>query len=709
VSRPRAARARAADLAVLALAAAFFAAWYAPAVFGGAIWTGEDTAAYFFSNRARLHALAHADGFSWWDPVPGLGQPRLANIQSGIFAPLSLLFYLLPTATVFRFYPPLVLTLLTALCFGLFRVRGARRLPALLGALGFATMGTVATHVQHLSAIETLLWWPAVLLCWELHLRGGGAGWLVAAGLAFAFQCFGALPQYVFYGCLLMAVWMGAGIWERRADRRAALRAGLSAVAVAGIGLGVASWQLLPFAEFAQHSHRMLLHAPERFLDRYRAAAHEIPLALAAESFWLIEAPPQAYGAPYPNLPNLSLVVVGLAVLGLLRRPRPWWAGAAVLFFLLGMLGSAGGVGRLLGAVVPFASQLRAPRRMIVPAGFLLCWLACRGLDGIRPPRRAALLAAAASLWVACVAWTTRRGEDAYVTPDFFEVPAAVRSAQPRVAVDVLRSPALPGLFAVNASLAAGVPTLLQREVLVPANFFEAYFASQFGSLEQVRMLDAFIEAMAVPLLHPDAPLLRAFGLRSVLRYVAGGVRVDAVADALPDHFVTPEVEVIPKREARWKRFADAAWDPGRVALVAQPVPRAPRGGQQPAAIQVLEQRPDRERLEVDSGGGLLVTSGLYFPGWRVWVDGEELPPVEVDGALRAVPLASGRHAVLWRYEPRWLGAAWLASAAAALLAAGTALASRRTQRGGTRMGSPEVPGSAQRKPSGGGSAPGPS
>ena len=148
-------RGRLADFGALAFVASFFALWYAPAVFGGKIWLGEDTEAYFFANRARLYGLAHGGAFSWWDPVPGLGQPRLANIQSGSFAPLSLLFYALPTPGVFRFYPPLVLTLLAAFSFGLFRARGASTLPALAGGLAFATMGSVATHVQHLSAIET--------------------------------------------------------------------------------------------------------------------------------------------------------------------------------------------------------------------------------------------------------------------------------------------------------------------------------------------------------------------------------------------------------------------------------------------------------------------------------------------------------------------------------------------------------------------------
>jgi hypothetical protein len=148
--------------------------------------------------------------------------------------------------------------------------------------------------------------------------------------------------------------------------------------------------------------------------------------------------------------------------------------------------------------------------------------------------------------------------------------------------------------------------------------------------------------------------------------------------DPLPVYFVAPVLEVIPSREARWERFADAEWDPGRVAIAAEPMALAVDDPAAPTSIRVVEEGPDVQRLEVDSGGGVLVTSGLHFPGWRVWIDGAEAGPVEVDGALRGVALAPGRHAVLWRYEPTWLGTAWLASAAAALVAAAVAWAARR-------------------------------
>jgi len=142
----------------------FFAAWYAPGVFGGQVYYAEDIANYFLANRGALYDLAHGGAFSWWDPLPGLGMPRLGNIQTGYLTPLSSLFYALPPTEAFRFYPPLALGVLALFCFALFRAKGVGPIPALFGALAFSTLGNVATHVQQPPVLDTLVWLPATLL-----------------------------------------------------------------------------------------------------------------------------------------------------------------------------------------------------------------------------------------------------------------------------------------------------------------------------------------------------------------------------------------------------------------------------------------------------------------------------------------------------------------------------------------------------------------
>jgi hypothetical protein len=65
---------------------------------------------------------------------------------------------------------------------------------------------------------------------------------------------------------------------------------------------------------------------------------------------------------------------------------------------------------------------------------------------------------------------------------------------------------------------------------------------------------------------------------------------------------------------------------------------------------------------------GTLVVNDAWYPGWRAWVDGREVPIRRANGFVRAVPVPAGDHAVTMRFEPpdgaplRWLlVASWLA------------------------------------------------
>jgi hypothetical protein len=676
------------DVAACGFILLYFVVWFAPGVLGGQILFVEDTASYFFANRSVLYALAHGGEFSWWDPLPGLGLPRLANLQSGYLSPFSALFYLLPTARVFAFYPALVLSVLGLFCFGLFRVKGLGVLPALFGALSFSSLGNVTAHTQHLPFIETLVWLPGTLLAWELHCRSDRGVWAVLAGVGVAFQCLGA-PQFVLYNALVMAVWMGLDLWDLRRDRRLLLARLAAGAGIAVLGIALASWQLLPSLELAGDSHRNLLASPEQFAGFARAAPREVLLALASESFWLFEGPPiLVYGAPYPNLPNASLVTLGFAVFAgfAARRQRLEWLAVAV--FLLGMLGAAGGVTSVLGWLVPFADRIRAPIRMIVPAGFLLSWLAACGMHrwlGAGAPRLRRLASALAVGWLAVLGYSLQWHDDPYRGPDAFEVPEVVAAARPRMAVDVRGSQQLP-LFAVNAGLAAQVPSLLTRAALRPRNYFEALFASQHGSLDQARKLTRSVSATVFGFTDPTLPLIRSFGLETLVRYRDGEYQGVPMEGAVPRFYLASRVNFLPDRRERWAAAADSRWDPLVTVLSARPISRAalPSADDVPSdrpygRIRVLEDEADHQSLEIESKGGVLVTSELFYPGWEARIDGDPAPVLELNLALRGVLLPPGSHRVDWIYRPTWLPAAWAASALAAIVALGLGLGLRRT------------------------------
>ncbi|MGH7151831.1 MAG: YfhO family protein, partial [Planctomycetota bacterium] len=72
------------------------------------------------------------------------------------------------------------------------------------------------------------------------------------------------------------------------------------------------------------------------------------------------------------------------------------------------------------------------------------------------------------------------------------------------------------------------------------------------------------------------------------------------------------------------------------------------------------------ERLEVairGTGGGYLVTSEVFYPGWTATLDGKPVAVERANYAWRAVALPPGNHEVVFLYRPRSFSLGLAASA----------------------------------------------
>ncbi len=79
-----------------------------------------------------------------------------------------------------------------------------------------------------------------------------------------------------------------------------------------------------------------------------------------------------------------------------------------------------------------------------------------------------------------------------------------------------------------------------------------------------------------------------------------------------------------------------------------------------PEWVRITAYEPERVEVEAElTAPGYLVLTDAHYPGWRAWVDGEEVPIATANRLFRAVYLEAGRHRVEFRFRPRslWLGA----------------------------------------------------
>jgi len=152
-----------------------------------------------------------------------------------------------------------------------------------------------------------------------------------------------------------------------------------------------------------------------------------------------------------------------------------------------------------------------------------------------------------------------------------------------------------------------------------------------------------------------------------------------------PRAYVVHQVEVIKDDEKVLERLGEPEFDPRRVVILPHwPDQALPSQVEGESLVVILERQPERIVLEVDmAADGLLVLSEVYYPGWRAYADGEEVPIYRADHVLRAVPLRVGQHRVEIVFDPLWPKVGLAVSGVTLLLAVGlisVAMARRKTK-----------------------------
>jgi len=72
------------------------------------------------------------------------------------------------------------------------------------------------------------------------------------------------------------------------------------------------------------------------------------------------------------------------------------------------------------------------------------------------------------------------------------------------------------------------------------------------------------------------------------------------------------------------------------------------------STVNVMTYEPNRVAIEVESNApGWLVLSDTYYPGWEATVDGRATPIYQANGCVRALPIETGRHQVVFNFRPR--------------------------------------------------------
>jgi hypothetical protein len=123
--------------------------------------------------------------------------------------------------------------------------------------------------------------------------------------------------------------------------------------------------------------------------------------------------------------------------------------------------------------------------------------------------------------------------------------------------------------------------------------------------------------------------------------------------DVLPRAFLVGSTETVPG-EAALARYLSEDFDPRTRVILEQALPadvevQAGATG----VVEWVERQADEFTLRVaPDRPAMLVVLDNYFPAWKAFVDGREVPIHRANHTFRAIAVPAGDHTVTFRYDP---------------------------------------------------------
>ena len=383
---------------------------FAPIVLGR-VWYWGVPLLQFYPWQRMAAEYYQAGQLPLWNSLVGSGAPLAANLQTGAFYPLNLLYLLLPAEHAISYTAVLHVIFAGLFMYAYLRVMKLSMLAALIGALAFEMNGFLIARAGFLSVTATVPWLAAWMWRAEklhdaesrMHDAGSNTLWLA---LVVGLGILAGHAQTAVYGLVFVSLYFAWRTLSHRASLRLSTPRSLILFSIAVLlGLGLAAIQLLLAAELTRESQRA------GGLDYTRIMTH---------SFWplrlLTMLSPDFFGSPsqnnfwgydnyWENAAYIGLIPLLLALYAIWNcvrnrkreaqdaAPIGFLATAAIASLVLAF-GWFTPIYPLLFNRVPGFDLFQGPARWLVVTILALCALAGFGLQQLidrRISRRAAI------------------------------------------------------------------------------------------------------------------------------------------------------------------------------------------------------------------------------------------------------------------------------------------------------------------------------
>jgi Bacterial membrane protein YfhO len=331
-----------------------------------------------------------------WNPLMLMGTPFLANWQSVVLYPPSLLFLLpSPVGSDLFIFTHYVIAL--AGMWVWLRGRSLSAASAAAGSLTFALCGYLVSVMSVLPHLEGAAWAPWVLHTWQRVSTEPKPRRILAFVLALSLQMLTGSPENFLLTLVLLG---GLESYRLIGERRQIARRAILLVASLALAVGIDMIQILPTLEYVAHSTRT---AGFPFAEAANWSLQPISLLQLLFPHTSISVPygQQSLGPAFEaNLPFLQSIYLGvasllLAVVGLVHgRDRAFW-GLILAAGVILALGDHTPLFQFLYDVAPFLfARFRYPEKFFFIVSFATASLAAEGMESLLRHREGATRAA---------------------------------------------------------------------------------------------------------------------------------------------------------------------------------------------------------------------------------------------------------------------------------------------------------------------------
>ena len=337
---------------------------------------------YFFAASLKSGALPY------WCRYYFCGAPFLSDIQSGVFFTITMVFFFFPYQHAFKLY--ILLHIVLGFCFFYLFIRstGLSKKAAIFTGVSFCYGGLTIASINVLNNLSTLIWLPAILWSFQNAIMSGYRSRFFLTVIFLCMAILGGEPQIFIMSVGLLLIYGFFMVPKKGPDRLSSLSLGalivtltLAAITITMVQLGPTYQDYLnsvrfggiPYADATAHSlgWDMLKHLiiPLRFdsdfsttpayMDRFFPGQGSIP--------WLLSI--------YPGFLIAPIALIGL--FSNCSRKIVFWL-FIFLFSLILSLGRNTPVYHLFYYIFPF---FRYPEKFIYIAGFGLLVVSAHGMD----------------------------------------------------------------------------------------------------------------------------------------------------------------------------------------------------------------------------------------------------------------------------------------------------------------------------------------